>query len=89
MKEIVKRYKVEFNVPQYNAEYSFTLTKSASFSYGNGTCVVFKKNGKVDSVLDTRYDRDVTKDFGAWCMSFLETAFDRSYEPKITEITEA
>lgn len=86
MKEITNRYQVTFNEPEYNAEYVLSVGKSGSFSYGNGSCVTFSSNGKTISVIDTRYDINVLKNFDAWCNDFLTNYFNPDLEPKIKKI---
>lgn len=91
MKNIVnqkKSYAVTFNVPKYNAVYTFERHASAAFAYGNGTAVTLYENGKVKELYDTRYDRDVMKDFGKWCEDALSDMFNPKYEPKYAEVTE-
>lgn len=53
--------------------------------YGNGSSVAVFVNDKFQGMCDTRYDREIMKDFGKWCMEYLEGYFDPQYEPKITE----
>ena len=76
MNNTTKRYNVNFNEPEYNAEYSLSRGKSGAFQYGNGTCVTFARNEKVLSVIDTRYDPLVMEDFDAWCCDFLMNYFE-------------
>lgn len=78
-------YNVSFPThPEYNAEYELSLEKSGSFNYGNGTCVVIKRDGKMVEAIDTRYEN--MTDFYLWCDSYMERKFDRSYNPVIVRI---
>lgn len=72
--------------PEYNATYELTLEKSCSFSYGNGTCVVVKRNGKLDDVLDTRYDKTICEDFNGWCDRYLQQKFNPDLIPNIEKV---
>ncbi len=81
------KYNVTFaKAPEYNAEFEISLEKSGAFSYGNGTCVVVKRNGKVDEAIDTRYDKAVSRDFDKWCADYLKDKFNPDLEPHIEKM---
>lgn len=84
--ETIRTYRVTFNKPQYNTEYTFTRCKSGSFNYGNGSCVVVERADGYEECYDTRYDSSVMKDFGAWCVDWLANHFRADLEPKWEEV---
>lgn len=79
-----RKYNVTFEkAPEYNAAWSLELTGSGAFKYGNGTCVVVKREGKTEEVLDTRYNKGILQDFSAWCDDYMRTKFNPDLSPKI------
>lgn len=86
--EIALKFEVTFDNPEYNAVYEFNRHESAAFAYGNGTAVTVWRNGKYFSLIDTRYDRTVIRDFNQWCKDWLEEHFDPAYNPKYKEVTQ-
>lgn len=81
-----RAYKVSFNVPAYNATYTFIRHESGGFQYGNGSAVTILKNDTNYDILDTRYDIEVMKNFTEWCEHYLRTMFDNKYESKWEEL---
>jgi hypothetical protein len=88
--EETRVYKVTFNEEKYNTEYTFRRCKSGASDYGNRTCVIVtrEKDG-YDEYYDTRYDSSVMKDFGAWCVDWMDNHFRKDLEPNWTEIDPA
>lgn len=86
MKDFAKKrsYKVVFNEPKFNAIWTFELTKSGAFNYGNQTCVIIKENSTVKDMLDTRYEKDIVRNFDAWCDDYISHMFNPEYEPNIS-----
>lgn len=82
----VNCYEVTFNKPEFNAVYEFVRDESAAFAYGNGSAVTIFRNGDFKGIVDTRYDRDVMKDFDGWCLAYLNDYFDPAFEPAIKKI---
>lgn len=78
-------YTVTFNKPEYNAMYTFVRRESGAFAYGNRSAVdVYVTRGdktERKESFDTRYDGMVMKDFEAWCVDYLQNAFNPDYEP--------
>lgn len=86
---ITRKYNVTFaKAPEYNATWSFELTESGAFSYGNGTCVIIRENGKVREVVDTRYEKGILQDFAAWCEDFTRSNFNPELEPTFEFVSE-
>lgn len=89
MENITVKGKIEFcenKNKEYNREFTATLSKSAAFSYGNGTSVYIEfgtmANGKVPYpvLLDTRYDKTIKKneaDFKEWVRKYLTDNYDK------------
>ncbi len=86
--EIVLKFKVEFDNPEYNAEYEFNRHESPAFAYGNGTAVTIWRNGTYAGSVDTRYDRNVVRDFEQWCKDWMKDYFDPSYHPKFSKVVQ-
>ena len=84
----VLRFKVTFNVPEFDAIWRFVRDKSAMYGYGNKTAVTIFRNDELKGIVDTRYDKSVLVDFRDWCMTYMSQYFDPSFEPNITEIEE-
>lgn len=84
--ETSRTYEVTFNNPEFNATYTFYRHESGAFAYGNGSAVSVYRNGKRHDLYDTRYDKEVMKDFTAWCENWLKNAFNPDYEPKWEEM---
>ena len=82
---ITKRYEVQL---KDHKPVIFELQRgpSGSAPYGNQTSVTFHEGERFVGVIDTRYDHDVMKDFGAWCVAYLKGYIDPKYEPQIAEI---
>ena len=81
-----KVYNVTFGKGGFDPEmWEFRMGKHPT-QYGNGSSVAVFMNGQFKWMEDTRYDREIMKDFGKWCMQYLEGCFAPQYEPKITEI---
>ena len=82
---ITKRYEVQL---KDHKPVIFELQRgpSGSAPYGNQTSVTFHEGERFVGVIDTRYDHDVMKDFGAWCVAYLKGYIDPKYEPQIVEI---
>lgn len=83
---ITKKYRVTFNVPEYNATYTFERSKSGAFSYGNGSVVNIYRDDKFDQSIDTRYDTSVINNFDEWCEDCLSNMFNPDYKPTWLEI---
>lgn len=82
----VKVYKVSFGKGGFkDAEWEFRMGEHPT-QYGNGSSVAVFTNGGFRWMCDTRYDKEIMKDFGKWCMEYLQSYFDPAYEPKIVEI---
>jgi hypothetical protein len=84
--EELRIYRVTFNEPKYNTTYTFRRCKSGAFSYGNGTCVVVERADGWEECYDTRYDREVMKDFSKWCVDFMENYFRKELEARWEEV---
>lgn len=81
-----KKYNVTFGKGGFkDEEWEFRMGEHPT-QYGNGSSVAVFMNGVFKWMEDTRYDREIMKDFGKWCMQYLEGCFVPQYEPKITEI---
>ena len=80
----IRQYLVTFpRNPEYNAVWTLELTKSGVFSYGNGTCVVVKREEKTEGVIDTRYEKEILQNFTAWCDEYMRSKFDQDLSPEI------
>ena len=80
-----KKYNVTFGKGGFKGQkWEFRMGEHPT-QYGNGSSVAVFKNGCFLHMCDTRYDHDIMKDFGAWCMWYLEEYYDQQYEPKIEE----
>ncbi len=70
-----------------NLHVHFELSKSGSFDYGNGTCVMMVIGRDMPQYLDTRYDVTLKRDgsnFRQWSRKYL-----RDYIDKKLKITKA
>lgn len=81
------RYEVSFEKsPQYNAVYELQLDKIGGFKYGNGTCVVIRRDDIIIDVVDTRYEVGISEKFEDWCDEFMEVKFNQDLVPHIKKI---
>lgn len=82
---ITKRYEVQL---KNHKPVTFELQRgpSGAFAYGNQTSVTVHEDDRLLGIIDTRYDHDVMKDFGAWCIDYLKSYIDPAYEPQFNEI---
>ena len=71
---LIKSVKFKVVLDEIEYEYAVELYESASFKYGNGTCVVLKSNDGARPVqFDTRYDTTLTeKTFRKWALKFIK-----------------
>lgn len=80
-----KKYNVTFGKGNIKFQaWEFRMGKHPT-PYGNGSSVAVFVNDDFKGMCDTRYDREIMKDFGKWCMEYLEDYFDPQYEPQIKE----
>ena len=81
MKNQKLKIKIEFEdkeLWEYNRTFTFELTDSPAFKYGNGTCVLVASDKyKEDSkMIDTRYEVGIVSSFEKWCIDWLANNFD-------------
>ena len=80
-----KKYIVSFNTKKYEpAKWEFQMGEHPT-PYGNGSSVVIFVNDEFRGICDTRYDREIMKDFGKWCMDYLSECFLPGSELNIVE----
>lgn len=79
--ETKRTYEVTFDDPKRNATWTFERHESEAFNYGNGTAVSISKNGEFVTVVDTRYDHTVIRDFSKWCEEFMQGYFRKELNP--------
>lgn len=70
--DIIEKQEFDLETPEGKTyRYTFTLSKSGAFAYGNGTCVGVEINGRIDCGIDTRYDNGVIENFRGWAQEWL------------------
>lgn len=81
------RYDVTFEkAPEYASTFELYLSEINSFKYGNGSCVVVRRNGEIIEAVDTRYEKGIKERFEEWCDEYMEAKFNKDFVPHITKV---